>query len=84
MHVVRQNHPCVDPEWPLGLGHPDRLSQCFHLLDKRSRPSVGEGNGKEDGSAWLAGANVAGHGASSPKPVKISQISPQGRTLDCG
>ena len=48
MHVVGQYHPCVDPERAFGLCRPDRLSQRLHLIDKRLRASVGEGNGKED------------------------------------
>lgn len=84
MHVVGQNHPCVDPERTFGLCHPDRLSQRLHLIDKRPRSSVGECDCEEDGCAGLAWADVTGHGPSLPRLVNNSQIPPPGRALPGG
>ena len=65
MHVVGQNYPCIDDEWPRGPHEANRLMEAgpYCRVTEDGTPPVCDDREEKGGAG--DGATIAGHGAAS-------------------
>ena len=66
VQMVWQNHPCLDLEGPLRLGHRDRLAQTLDVVNKQVCAAILQRDGEEDAGSGRFWADVIRHGRISP------------------